>query len=109
MAFETATRRKEEFYCDTGGGGCGKYFLTWLRKNMSGNFTIQCPNEKCSHHHFRHIKEGLVTKDRHNERSGTKDVIIGLKATLRDVPWHDDPEFRKMQLKLYNGGQSASI
>lgn len=104
-AFETATRRKEEFYCDRSGGGCGKYFLTWLRKNMSGNYTIQCPNPKCNHHHFRVIKDGLVTTDRHDERSGTKDVIIGLNATLQDNPWTDDPNFMKMQLKLYNGGK----
>lgn len=105
MQFETETRRKEEFYCDTSGGGCGKYFLTWLRKKMTGNYTIQCPN--CHHHHFRYIDQGLVTRDRHSERSGDKEVIIGLKATLRDHPWTDDPNFRRMQMKVYNGGQEA--
>lgn len=103
--FETSTRRKEEFYCDTAGGGCGKYFLTWLRKSMSGNYTIQCPNESCKHHHFRVITDGLVTTDRHNQRDGSKEVIIGLKATLQDAPWTDNPSFLRMQMKLYNGGK----
>lgn len=96
-------RRQEEFWCATGGGGCGKYFLTWLRQNMNGEYTIQCPN--CGHHHFRKIVDGLVTSDRHDLRSGTQEIIIGLKTTLRDEPWTNDPEFRRRQLKAYNGGQ----
>lgn len=102
--FETESKRKEEFHCSRGGGGCDKYFLTWLRKNISGNYTIQCPNPDCNHHHFRVIKEGLVTTDRHNQRDGSKEVIIGLNCTLQDNPWTDDPEFLKMQMKVYNGG-----
>lgn len=102
-----ARRREEEFYCDRDGGGCGKYFKTFLRDDMFGNYTIVCPNEKCNHNHFRVIEEGLVTKDRHNERMGDATKIIGLKSTLRDTPWHDDPDFRRAQLRAYNGGVSA--
>jgi hypothetical protein len=95
-------RREEEFYCDRAGGGCGKYFKTYLRSNMYGNYTIECPG--CQHHHFRVIEEGLVTQDRHSSRLGEAEIILGLKATLRDTPWHDDPDFRRSQLKAYAGG-----
>lgn len=95
-------RRKEEFYCDKAGGGCGKYFLTFLREDFYGNYTIECP--ACKHHHFRVIEMGLVTNDRHNSRMGTAEIIIGLASTLRDAPWHDDPQFRRDQLKVYNTG-----
>ena len=100
-----ARRREEEFYCDTGGGGCGKYFKTYLRDNMWGNYTIECPNPTCKHHHFRVIVDGLVTKDRHSERMGDAEIILGLISTLRDTPWHNDPNFKRSQLKAYAGGQ----
>lgn len=96
------SRRKEEFYCDKSGGGCGKYFWTWLKESLWGNFTIECP--ACGHHHFRVVKDGLVTNDRHDERMGTTTVLVSMKSTLRDTPWHDDPEFRRSTLKAYNGG-----
>ena len=94
-------RRSEEFYCDLAGGGCSKYFLTYLRENMWGNYTVECP--ACGHHHFRVIDKGLVTRDRHDERMGEAEIIIGLKTTLRDTPYHDDPTFRRGQLRAYNG------
>ena len=97
-----ARRRKEEFYCDRAGGGCGKYFLTFLRDDMFGNYTISCPS--CQHHHFRVIDMGLVTDDRHQERLGTSTIILGLASTLKDTPWHDDPDFRRSQLQAYAGG-----
>lgn len=95
-------RRVEEFYCDKMGGGCGVYFTTYLRTNMWGNYSIQCP--KCNHIHFRFIDKGLVTKDRHNERAGQAEIIIGLSSTVRDTPYHDDPAFRRAQIKAYSGG-----
>jgi len=104
---QEVTRRKEEFYCDTGGGGCGKYFITYLRSNMNGAYTIQCPNPLCNrsptekgggHHHFRVIKDGLVTTDRGSDRT-PKHIILGLFATLRDTPWHNSPEWRRDQMK----------
>lgn len=78
-------RRKEEFHCST---ECGKYFLTNLRSNMNGAYTIQCPNTKCGHHHYRIIKDGLVTEDRKNSEKGHLDIIEGLVSTLQDTP-HD--------------------
>lgn len=116
-----AQRRKEEFHCDKAGGGCGGYFLTWLRDDMWGDYTIKCPNPKCigptpdnpGHHHYRVIKDGLVTQDRHQSRDGSETVLIGLLSTFipefnekgeRNSPWHDNPEFRRSQLKAYEGG-----
>lgn len=94
------TRRMEEFYCGT---ECKKYFKTYLRENMHGNFTVECPN--CGHHHFRVIKEGLVTEDRHDKRLGQAEIIVGMKSTVRDIPWHNDPDFRRSQLRAYAGGR----
>ena len=97
----TIERRREEFYCDSAGGGCGKYFITYLRENFSGQYTFCCPN--CGHHHFRIVKKGLITCDRHDNRTlGSTEIIMGLKATIRDTPWHDDPDFKRSQLKVYN-------
>lgn len=89
-------RRREEFYCTE----CHKYFLTYLRDNMSGDYTIECPNEKCKHHHYRKIKEGLVTQDRHQKtREGDSEIILGLVSTLRETPWHDDPSFKRSLIR----------
>lgn len=101
-----ACRRREEFYCDKAGGGCGKYFWTWLRDDMFGNYTVECPS--CGHHHFRVITEGLVTQDRHNERMGKAEVIISMKSTIRETPWMDDPDFRRSTMKAYQGGGMRS-
>lgn len=95
-------RFKEEFYCTE----CHKYFLVYLRENFWGNYTVQCANPKCNHHHYRVIKEGLVTGDRHSDTYETSksELIVGLECTLRDVPWHDDPEYLKQKMKIIDGG-----
>ena len=102
-----AKRRREEFYCAPSGGGCGWYWLTYLREDHNGQFTMVCP--KCNHQHFRIIKNGLVTDDRHPSRDGSCEIIIGLESTLRDTPWHNDPDFRRQQLRAYNGGVNAEF
>jgi len=71
-------RIKEQFWCQE----CKHYFLTYLRKNMSGSFTVECPS--CKHHHFRAIVNGVVTETR--VRQDHKDILIGLKATLSTTP-----------------------
>ncbi len=91
-------RKLEEFYCDKDGGGCGKYFKTYLRDSMWGNYSIECPS--CKHIHFRFIDMGLVTMDRHNERAGQAEIIMGLECTLSLTPWHDSPEFKRSQMHL---------
>jgi DNA-directed RNA polymerase subunit RPC12/RpoP len=88
-------RRQEEFYCHE----CSSYFLTYLRTNFTGNYTIECPS--CGHFHFRFISEGLVTDDRHNKKYGESEIIVGLKSTLKKEPYHNDPVFRRSQMKAY--------
>lgn len=96
-------RRQEEFYCGKAGGGCEQYFLTWLRDDMTGPYTIECPN--CQHHHYRMIKDGLVTEERKYAENGKQhEILVGLKSTLRKEPWTNDPEFKRRQLRAYNGG-----
>lgn len=97
-----ASRFKEEFYCTN----CYKYFLTYLRVDFFGNYTIQCPNPKCNHHHFRVIKEGICTQDRHDFKyeNGKSELILGLPSTLKDTPWHDDPIFRRQRMLALPGG-----
>jgi len=90
-------RKREEFWCDTGGGGCGLYFKTYLRENMSGIYTIECPN--CKHHHFRKIVKGLVTSDRDYAAQNQKQILVGLAATLSKTPWHNDPAFKRSLMK----------
>ena len=80
---KTFKRRKEQFHCYT---ECGKYFLTYLRQNMTGNYAIKCP--QCHHLHYRKIVNGLVTGDRRNDMRNQLDIIEGLESTLSDQP-HD--------------------
>ena len=93
-------RFKEEFYCQE----CKQYFLTYLRTNMNGNYTIKCP--KCGHHHYRKVKDGICTQDRHNDtyELSQSPLILGLESTLRDVPWHDDPDFKRQRMRIVQGG-----
>lgn len=97
------SRRQEEFYCGAAGGGCEMYFLTWLREDMNGEFTIECP--ACGHHHHRLVQRGLVKEERRYPKNGKQhEILVGLKSTLRKEPWTNDPEFRRRQLRAYNGG-----
>lgn len=96
-----SVRFEEEFYCHE----CHKYMKTYLRTNMYGNYTIRCA--KCSHDHFRVIKNGIVTEDRHDERMGTTTIIECLASTLRDVPWHTDEFFKRAQARVFPGGRNV--
>jgi hypothetical protein len=83
----------EEFYC----GECVGYFNQKLRANVTGNFTIQCP--ECGHHHYRYIENGFITDRRCNDKADQLDIIIALKAKYRKTPRHNDPDYRRSQLK----------
>jgi len=98
MQNSPSTRRREEFYC----GECKKYFDTYLRTNMTGQYTIQCANIQCRHHHFRNVREGHVTDDRCNHMAGQLDILVGLQSSLRDTPFHQSPEFRREQILTFN-------
>lgn len=97
-------RKIEEFMCSESGGGCGGSFLTYLRDNVSGEFTVECP--ACGHHHFRRIEYGHVKDTRHSHRDGTTEIIIGLKTTFRKkgtMPHHEDPDWKRRQMRLLPG------
>ena len=44
-----------------------------LSDKMNGNYTIVCGN--CKHEHYRHIKDGVVTEERHNHLAQHGDTI----------------------------------
>jgi hypothetical protein len=44
-----------------------------LSESMNGNYTIKCGN--CGHEHYRVIKNGVVTEDRHDKKHGAADTI----------------------------------
>ena len=98
-----ARRFKEEFYCTN----CQKYFLTYLRVNMFGTYTIECPG--CKHHHYRKIEKGICTQERHNNEyeKGMSELIMGLPSTISDVPWHKDPTFLRQRMMALPGGLDA--
>jgi hypothetical protein len=54
-----------------------------LSEIMNGNYTIRCGN--CSHDHYRVIKDGVVTEDRHDKTRGPAEIIHVMKsATSKD-------------------------
>lgn len=44
-----------------------------LSDRMNGNFTVICGH--CKHEHYRYIKNGVVTEDRHNYAADHGDTI----------------------------------
>lgn len=63
-----------EFNCTN----CGWFNYPMLRDNMFGNYTVKCGN--CGHDHYRVIKEGVVTEDRHNKNLPPAEVIHVMKS-----------------------------
>ena len=63
-------RHAHEFQCDH---NCGFFNYPMLDEKMNGNYTIICGN--CGHEHYRHIKDGVVTADRHFDGADDKDTI----------------------------------
>ena len=45
---------------------------------MTGNYTVICGN--CGHEHYRVIKDGVVTEDRHNSSVNHGDTIHVMKS-----------------------------
>lgn len=52
-----------EFYCS---GGCQGYILIPIDVEFDCDVIVVCPNPKCKHEHYRRIKDGKITEDRHN-------------------------------------------
>lgn len=80
-------RHAHEFQCDGQGAAtpnnptpdnCGWYNYPPLDDKMNGNYTIICGN--CGHHHYRVIRNGVVTSDRHSDELGEAHIIHVLKS-----------------------------
>lgn len=62
-------RHTHEFQCTE----CRWWNYPILSDTMSGNYVVRCG--KCQHHHYRYIKKGVVTEDRHNQKENICDII----------------------------------
>lgn len=62
-------RHSHEFSCTN----CGWWNYPMLGEDMHGNYTIRCGN--CGHEHYRAIKNGIVTEERHNSVLNHGDTI----------------------------------
>ena len=72
-------RYAHEMHCTN----CSHYNYPMLSDKMSGNYTVICGN--CGHEHYRHIKDGVVTEDRHNHLANHGDTIhVPKSATSRE-------------------------
>lgn len=67
--------RVQMAFCCT---NCLGWNYPYLRDNMSGNYTIECGG--CRHHHYRAVKNGVVTEDRHHPTYGEAHLIIVLPS-----------------------------
>jgi hypothetical protein len=55
------TREPYVFYCE---GGCKQYVLVNINTSLDGEHVMVCPS--CKHHHYRKIKNGVITDFRHS-------------------------------------------
>ncbi|APU88928.1 hypothetical protein Rctr197k_122 [Virus Rctr197k] len=62
-------RHAHEFSCTE----CQHYNYPMLSDQMNGNYTIICGH--CQHQHYRVIKAGVVTEDRHNKNLPPAEII----------------------------------
>ena len=62
-------RHSHEFQCTE----CYFFNYPMLSDVMSGNYTVVCGN--CGHEHYRVLKNGVVTGDRHNTALDHGDTI----------------------------------
>ena len=62
-------RHVHEFQCTN----CTWFNYPMLSEAMSGNYTIKCGH--CNHEHYRVIKDGVVTEDRHSASMKNGDTI----------------------------------
>lgn len=58
-----------EFQCTI----CRWFNYPMLSDTANGNFTVKCGN--CGHEHYRVLKDGVVTEDRHNSAVDHGDTI----------------------------------
>ena len=73
-------RHALEFTCSE----CGWFNYPMLDDKMYGNYTIVCGH--CAHHHYRVVKAGHVTADRHDKRLGVSEVIHVMPSAAQKEP-----------------------
>lgn len=69
-----SNRKHIEFYCQE----CSHYTYCWLNMNLEGNHIMNCPN--CGHKHYRVVKGGIITSDRHNDSMPELHEIVAMKS-----------------------------
>ncbi len=57
-----------------------------LNLALTGNYTIQCGNPACQHHHYRVVEDGRVTEDRHSSRYGESELIHVMPSACQQEP-----------------------
>ncbi len=62
-------RHAHEFNCTE----CGWFNYPTLSEAFFGNYTIRCGH--CLHDHYRVIKAGVVTEDRHDKNMRAAEII----------------------------------
>lgn len=76
-------RVSQEFWCDTGGGGCGGYFVVRLNLALNHIVKLVCPG--CGHEHQRKITAGvLVESGRY--KSDPHETLRPTKAAYSKTP-----------------------
>lgn len=77
-----------EFQCDgrgtwkTNSENCGWWNYPVLDTNMTGNYVIVCGH--CGHEHYRTIKDGVVTADRHTAKYGEAERILVMPSACSE-------------------------
>lgn len=79
---------------------CGWYNYPQLRDNMSGNYTICCGN--CRHHHYRAVRSGCVTEERHSPGYGRPEVIHVMPSACSREPRKRSPLAKLRSLFVEN-------
>lgn len=84
-------RHSHEFECH-----CGTFNYPVLDDGMTGNYTIVCGT--CKHHHYRAIKAGRITEDRHNHAFDHGDTIHVLSSQTSKTRRPESPvtAFRRL-------------
>jgi hypothetical protein len=88
------TRHIHEFECH-----CGTFNYPVLSTEMNGNYIVECGNPDCKHHHFRTIKKGVITGERHNGNERICDTLHVLPSQTSKTRREASPvtEFRRLE------------
>ena len=74
-------REEFEFYCS---GGCKGYTTFPIDVSIDANVILVCPN--CKHEHFRKMKDGKITEDRHGVQKDDQ-FVHRIEPTMAAFSW----------------------